>query len=250
MSRRLLASSSAVANSPTNTAANHTTGSPIRQGLDVVGANGGHQSEEDEHEELAQTRVAVGARATGVEPAGGQAGRPHHEDPPRRGPGQAEADHSGHAEAGQRGALDGPGRGQARRHQANGADPLVVGPADAVRVVVGIVGPHLDGQGDDQGGKGPPPHADRRSRLQRGDAGPTGEPVERMGGCRTDQHRHDGGRQRPRPCAQHPTLDRSGCHRRGRDGAVGRHGRRGKRPKSGGRCSWNALRPSWPSSLM
>ena len=28
------------------------------------------------------------------------------------------------------------------------------------------------------------------------------------------------------------------------------HGRRGKREKSGARCSTNALRPSWPSSVM
>ena len=68
------------------------------QRLHVEGAHRGHQSEEHEHEQLAQAGVAVGAWAPGVEPTGGQARRSDQEDPPRGGPGQRQPDHGGHPE--------------------------------------------------------------------------------------------------------------------------------------------------------
>ena len=101
MSRRLLATSRAVASRPTAMEAHSgrsrrrtAAGQPSQVAeLHVGRADRGHQAEEDEDEQLAEPEVAVGLGAAGVEPAGREAGRPDGHQPPGGGRGQGQAGH-------------------------------------------------------------------------------------------------------------------------------------------------------------
>ena len=84
-------------------------------------------------------------------------------------------------------------RGQPRPDQPHRPDPLVVGAADAVGVVVGVVDADHQRDGDDQ--REQRPHRLHRPRTDR-----------RPG---ADQHRGDRGRQRPRPRSRDPLPRRS-----------------------------------------
>ena len=100
------------------------------------------------------------------------------------------------------------GRGQPRPDQPHRADPLVVGAADAVGVVVGVVDADHQRDGDDQ--REQRPHRLHRPRADR-----------RAG---ADEHRGDRGRQRPRPRPRDPLAD-------------ARHGLRLCESDRPGRCS-------------
>ena len=155
--------------------------------------------------------------------------------------------------------LTAAGRGQAGGHQPDRAHPGVVGAPDAVGVVVGEVGADLDGQGHHQRAQRAPPRASTRRP-----SGPSaGRPARWLQGWAAAVPTSTGTTAAGRVRGRAPSTQRligpgtgtaprcrstvTGGHRSTRAGA---HGRRGKRPKSGGRCSWKALRPSWPSSLM
>ncbi len=160
--------------------------------LHVGGAGRGDDAEEHEHEELAEAGVAVGPRASRVEPPGGDGQGTDHEQLPAHGHGQRQARHTGDAERGERRELHRPGLGQALPDEAHRTDALgvVVGAPDAVAVVVGEVGAHLQGERHDQGGRGAPPDQ------------PACGHAHRAGGA--DGHGHDGRRKRARPGSGHP----------------------------------------------
>jgi len=79
-----------------------------------VGRTGrGYEAEEHEHEHLAQAEVAVGLRATGVQPPGNEAGQPDRDQPPADRGRQRDPRRCGHPERGERRRADlasgGPG---------------------------------------------------------------------------------------------------------------------------------------------
>ncbi len=211
--------------------------------LDEGGAGGRHQSEEHEDERLPQSDVAVGAGASGVEPPRGDARDAHGEEPPGGEGGQGEPGDPGDPERGEGGGAHGGRLGQARGDQAQRTDPDLVGAPDAVGVVVGVVRADLQGEGDEEGQDGAAPQQARRVPVELLLAPPADG--------RAHDHRHHRRGQGAGAGAQHPPADRPRWPRCG-DAPVGlaRHGRRGNREKSGGRCSTKALRPSWPSSVM
>ena len=148
MSRRLLATRIAQARAPTPTAGEPGARPGRAADLDVRRADHRDEAEEDEDHHLAQAEVAVGTRPAGVEPGRGHAQRAHDQQPPRRQGGQHQAGHRGHPEGGERGgAAPRPGGG-AGADEPHRADPVVVGAADAVGVVVGVVDAHLQRQRD------------------------------------------------------------------------------------------------------
>ena len=118
--------------------------------LDIGGASRGHQPKENEDEELTQTEVAVGLRATGVPPSGQSAQQSHRDEPPTHGGRQDQAGHRGDTKGDERGDLDGAHRGQPARHQPDRPDPHFIGAAYPVGIVVDVVGPDLNEEGDDQ----------------------------------------------------------------------------------------------------
>jgi hypothetical protein len=175
--------------------------------VDVGGADGGDQPEEDEDEELAEAEVAVRLGATGVQVAGGERARAHDEQLGADGDGEGEPRDRSHTGGGQRGQLHRAHRREPGGHEAHGPDPVGVGPPLPVGVVVDVVRADLDGERHDEGGDGPP-----RDHVAVGDADGCGGP---------DEHRHHRRREGPGPGAEHPAV----------------HGRRGKAPKSGARFS-------------
>ena len=165
-------------------------GHPVH--LHVRGPGDGGDPEEDEDGQLAQAPVAVRAAAAGVGPGGGHRGGAQQQQPPGGGGGEREAGHAGGGEAGERGAEHLPRRGESRGHQPDRPDPALVGAADAVAVVVGVIDPHLQGQGDHQGeGRAP----------QREAAVPEGHP-------RAHHDRDDRGWQRTWPGTTQPLARR------------------------------------------
>src|SRR5690606_8606088 len=112
--------------------------------LGVSGAQGGNQAEEDEDVYIAQATVAVRVLAAGVAPGSEDRGNSNQQQRPRRGEhnqnqpadrGQAEAAEGGVAYVLRCGEL---GTGQAQRAHA-----FIIGAADAIGVVVGVVHPYL-----------------------------------------------------------------------------------------------------------
>ena len=143
----------------------------------------GDQPEEHEDHHLAEPEVAVRLRAAGVEP-GRDARRPGRPRPAtrrwwRRAPGPATP-----ATPNARNAARFTARGGRRpgADQPHRADPVVVGAADAVGVVVGVVDRDLEGQA----------HDEREQRLPPDDA----VDVRRDAGAGEDR-----GRRRPGGCA-------------------------------------------------
>ena len=132
MSRRLLTTSNAVANKPTGTAA-IAARAVTRAEAEIGGADDRNEAEEDEDEDLPEARVPVRPRPGRVEPAGGEAGRAHDEQPGRRGKGEHEAGHARHPEGTKGRRLDGPrgraagsdepSRARAARHLCPGSRP-------------------------------------------------------------------------------------------------------------------------------
>ena len=171
--------------------------------LQVDGANGRDQAEEDEDEELAQTEVAIRPRTAGVKPARQQAGRSHHEQSPVDREADRKPRHSRDAERGDRGPAHLGGFDHAGGGRSEWTDAARVGAADVVRIVVGEVDPDLHAEGDDQRGEPRPP---AQAALVHRDRGPR-------------QHRRDrsGERDRPHrrpPHARSPELGRCRDHMR------------------------------------
>ena len=185
------------------------------------GAHGRDEAEVDHDEEFAESEVSVGLGATGVEPPRGHGTHSQGDEDPRRANAQGQSRQGGHGEEEERRALDRALRNQPRSRQAKRSDASLVGSAHAVGVVIGVVGPDLQGEGDNE----------TEERV-----GHVVGPRAREG--RTDHYGHRGGRQRASARGEDPAFDRS----------RNAHGRLGKREKSGLRCSTKALRPSWPSS--
>src|SRR4051812_39892704 len=95
-SRTLLTTRIAEASSPTGTA--RANASAHLLGLHEVGADHRDEPEEQEHEQLAQALVAVGARSPGVEHPSHDRGDADYEDLPSRLGGQVDAAGHRHAE--------------------------------------------------------------------------------------------------------------------------------------------------------
>ena len=76
-----------------------------RRVLDVGRARRGHETEEDEDEQLAEAEVAVGPRSAGVGPPRDAAHETERDEPPRDAGRQPEARQPGHAEGDERGDL-------------------------------------------------------------------------------------------------------------------------------------------------
>ena len=127
-------------------------------GLDVRRADDRDEPEEDEHHDLAEAEVAVGLRAAGVEPRGQHRHDADGQQPPGGRRGQGQARDRGHAEGQERRPLHRSGRCGARPDQPQRTDPVGVGAADAVGVVVGVVDRHLEREGDDEREQRLPPH--------------------------------------------------------------------------------------------
>ncbi len=120
-----------------------------REVLHVGGTDGRHDAEVDEHEELTKAVVAVGTGTTGVEPASGDRRRANCDEPPRRARGEQESRQTGQEERGEGGVANPLGRDELRRRQAKRTDAHLVGPANTVGVVIGVVRADLQRQRDD-----------------------------------------------------------------------------------------------------
>jgi hypothetical protein len=205
-----------------------------------------HEAEEHEDEDLAEAQVTVGAGSARVGPPRNATQKAQRDEPPGDACSQHQARQPSDAKGEECGDLDLPHGGELTRHQPDRADPARIGAPHPVRVVIHVVRAHLDPQRHHEGQKGVEPGdltvesgAYRRMActpdLWRGDDEMAAREVSR---CSPDGDRHDGCRKRARARAGHPKLE-------GRA-----HGRRGKREKSGARCSTKAFRPSCPSSVM
>ena len=194
MSRRLLTTRIATISRPIGTDDGERQPGQ-RAGLHERRPDDGDQAEEDEDEHLAQRPVAVGERTAGVGPGGGDADRarrrPATSSTGRPAPRPATA---ATAKARHRGDQHLPRRCGPGADEPHRADPVGVGAAPAVGVVVGVVDRDLQGERDDQG----------EERGQRPEA------AERGGGAGADEHRGERGRQGARPGAGDPL--RGGGH--------------------------------------
>ena len=200
-------------------------------------------AEEGEHVQLTEGAVGDRARPARVGIAAGDGRDPdgqdrpaapsHQEQPQQEGESKGQMGRAAHL-AGAEPALGG---GPRRAH------PLVgVRPALEVRRVVVQVGPHLDRDGRDQRGHGGRHRQPLGLGHRQSDPGRHGRDGEEQGlGPRGGQPEAQprgvgppvGGRQGPCPGVE-PFL----------------HGRRGNLPKSGGRRSRKASRPSWASAVV
>ena len=214
--------------------------------LHIGRARCGHETEEDEDEELAEAEIPVRSGASRVGPPRDAADEAERDEPPGDAGRQPQACQSSDTEGDQRGDLDLADGRQLACHQPDGADPVLVRPAYPVRIVVDEVGADLDAQSHDQRQNGVQPGQLAVERcahrcmadagdLRRGDDEVSTREVARR---RPDDDRDDRSRKGARARARHPQLERRA------------HGRRGKREKSGARCSTKAFRPSCPSSVM
>ena len=214
--------------------------------LHIGGARRGDEAKEDEDEQFPEAEVPVGAGATRVGPPRDAAHQTERDEPPRDAGRQPEARCSGNPEGDERSELDLPHRGELAGHEPDRADPVLIRPANPVRIVVDVVRADLDPQRHDQRQDGVQPveltvEGCTRSRvagtgsLWCRDENVTAREVTR---CRTHHDGDDRGRECAWARAGHPRLDRRV------------HGRRGNREKSGARCSTKAFRPSCPSSVM
>ena len=188
-SRRLFVTRIAQARAPTATAASTVTPSESA-GLGVGGAEHGDEPEEHEDEQLAEPGVSVRPGPAGVEPGGHDGRRAHRQQPPAAAQGdQGQARDGGDAERQEGRRPDRRGPRQPRTGEPQRAHPVGVGAADAVGVVVGVVDPHLQCEGDQQGqqgpqraqalehGRGPGPHQNGRDRRGQGARSGTGPPL-------------------------------------------------------------------------
>ena len=128
-----------------------------RPGLGVLGPQGGHEPEEDEHVHLAQPAVAVGVLAPRVPPGRQDRERPQRQQPPgvREGD-QDDPDHPGARERPEGGELDRARLREPLSDEPHRTDPGGVGAANPVGVVVGVVDADLEGEGDEQRQRGIP----------------------------------------------------------------------------------------------
>src|SRR5699024_10468825 len=114
-------------------------------------SQGGDETEEDEDEDLAEAHIPIGPLPSGVEPRGGHGGCADDEEPPRlRDEDEHDAGETGTTEEEEGRTLDRMRLGQTGRGQTHRTDSLVVGAADAVGVVVGVVRPDLEAESDEQ----------------------------------------------------------------------------------------------------
>ena len=167
-----------------------------RLGLDVRRADHRDQPEEHEDHHLAEAEVAVGPRAAGVEPRGEHADRARPRPATRRwwrpAPGRPRAATPNARNAARLHRARGRGPGADEPHRA---DPVGVGAADAVGVVVGVVDRHLQRQADHQGEQRLPPDRARRRTPRRRCRPARGRPP--RAGC-ADGRRRATGRGLPR----------------------------------------------------
>ncbi len=138
MSRRLLMTSSAQASRPIAAAAAQRQPGQ-RPHLHVGRAGDRGQAEEHEYRHLAQRPVAVRAAAPGVEPGRRDRGSAQQQQPPGSDRGQHQAGRAGDGEAAKRGRQHMLRLRQAGADQPDRADADLIGAADAVAVVVGVV---------------------------------------------------------------------------------------------------------------
>ena len=194
-----------------------------RLGLDVRRADHRHQPEEDEDHDLAEPAVAVGPgrRRCRTRRRGCRPRRPPPATRPssRRAPGRPPPRPRRRANAAR---FTAAGVAAPEPDEAQRADPVVVGAADAVGVVVGVVDPDLERQRDDQRQRGlPPDHLRRRTPRRRCRPG---RARRRRGGC-------GGGRLRATAPRVATTADPARPRRRAyggrRDGSL-RPGRTGR----------------------
>ena len=167
MSRRLLITSRAQASSPTGSAA-----ATASQGSESISTTRSRPPRPARRTRTPRSRPSRGSRTGGGRRCRSRPPPPpraQQDQPPRGHRGQHQPGHAGHREAAERGVPDLPGRGHARRDQPDRADPHLVGAADPVAVVVGVVHPDLQGQGDDQGQDAAP---QREVAVAEGDPGP------------------------------------------------------------------------------
>ena len=194
-------------------------GGPLpRLGLDVGRADDRDQAEEDEDHHLAEAEVAVGLARRRCRTRR----RPRTPRRPRRSHHAVVAARTSpadgrHAEGGEGGGLHGARGRRSRADEPHRADPVGVGAADAVGVVVGVVDADLQGEADHQGEQRPsttpprrrtPRRRCRRARARR-----------RRGGCA-------GGRRRASQRRRSPVDSGSGASAAGLGGLVA-GGRRG-----------------------
>ena len=157
MSRRLLATSTADDSDPIRDRERQPDPvDPAR--LRVLRAEHGDQTEEHEHRDLAESQIPVRLCAAGVEPRARDAQPADHDQPRRADHGKRQPRRGRHPEADQR-----CGEHRTRRRQPGSDQPQrsgadVVGAADAVGVVVGVVDPDDHRDRDDQRQQGLPPH--------------------------------------------------------------------------------------------
>ncbi len=142
-----------------------------------------HQAEEHEDEDLPEPEIAVGNRAARVPPSGSHAHRPDQHQPPTHRHGEHEPGHPREPEGDQRRPLD-PARGHPRRHETDRTDPIIIGAANPVAVVVREVHRHLQGEAHHQGEH----HGGEREAVAR---------IRHPGGRRPDGDRDHRGGQRP-----------------------------------------------------
>ena len=151
MSRTLLATRIAAARRPIETPLIHASAGAAAV-VDVAGANGGDQTEEHEHEHLAESVVAVGDRAVRVPEGGEDRNDPDGEDHPPGEPDQVGPGNRREAECDRDAALHLARGEQSGRHGPRGSDPcLGVGALLGIGEVVCEVHADLDGDRRKQG---------------------------------------------------------------------------------------------------
>ena len=187
MSRRLLATRIAQASAPIPQAA-YSPDERDPLGLDVLRAEHRHQPEEHEDHHLAEPEVAVGLRPAGVEPRRSHRHRTHDHQPPGRAGREHQARDRRDPERRERRRLHRARRRDPGADQSHRADPVGVGAADAVGVVVGVVDADLQREAHHESEQGLPPH---RVAVVRRHA-------------RAREDGRDRGRQRARAGAGHP----------------------------------------------
>ena len=155
MSRRLLMTSSAQASRPI-AAAGGEREPRERLHLHVRRARDRGEAEKHEDRQLAERPVAVWPAPAGVEPGRGHRRRAEQQQPPRGHRGQHESGDAGDGEAAERRRQHVPRLSQAGADEPDRADPDLVGAADAVAVVVGVVDADLERERYQQRQRGPP----------------------------------------------------------------------------------------------
>ena len=135
-------------------------------GLHVRRADDRDEAEEHEHHDLAQAEVAVRLRAAGVEPGRHHADRTDRDQPPGGRRRQHQPGDRRDAEGEERRPLHRARLGHPRPDQPHRPDPVGVGAADAVGVVVGVVDRRPAARGS-RPGRAAPSRARPRRRTPR-----------------------------------------------------------------------------------